>query len=114
MSKEDLKKCLIKINKLTNEINKLKKELDECKSEAMNIFSSSPTYKDKKYQIDNNYFSCQNKKIISGLSQKLIKDSLIEYISIKKLNIDHEELMDFILNKRSVTYKDTLIVGALH
>jgi len=80
----------------------------------MKIFISSPIYKDKKYQIDNNYYSCQNKKTVGGLSQKLIKDSLIEYISIKKLNIDHEDLMNFILNNRSVTYKDTLVIADIH
>ena len=92
MSKEELKTCLIKINNLTMEINKLKKELDECKQEALNIFSSSSSYKDKKYQIQGNTISYQNKKTISGLSQKLIKDSLIEYINIKKLNINISKL----------------------
>jgi hypothetical protein len=110
MSKEELKKYLIKINKLTLEINKLKKELDECKNEAMNIFSLSPSYKDKKYQIQGNFISCQNKKIISGLSQKLIKESLIEYITIKKININYQDLLNYILNKRSVNYKDSIVI----
>ena len=59
----------------------------------------------EEYQIQGNTISYQNKKTISGLSQKLIKDSLIEYINIKKLNINCDELIDFILNKRTISYK---------
>lgn len=110
MNKQEFKKCLSRTNELQLKLNSLKEELANSKKELMGYFKDVPEYKMKKYQIGKNYISYVENKQYSGITQKLLKDSLDSFISQNKLPIKTNDVVKYILSQRKLQEKEYISI----
>lgn len=110
MNKQEFKRCLSRTNDLQLKINLLKEELSNSKKELITYFKAVPEYKMKKYQIGKNYISFIENKQYSGITQKLLKDSLDSFISENKLPVKSSDVLKYILSQRKLQEKEYISI----